>query len=96
MLLHIPRGEMYSIPFICSREYKSQFVEQELAFASSQGAWIVPIVIGSPELPQDIQQWIGNYKHISMEPTEENFAWVVDILDDVVKKKIENETGDSK
>ena len=83
----------FYIVVITQESIKSSFVEKDLAFASSQGAWIVPIVIGSRELPKDIQQRIGNYKHISVDPTGEDFAWVVDILDGVVKKKIENETG---
>ena len=80
----------FYIVIITQESLKSSFVEKELAFASSQGAWIVPIVIGNPELPKDIKQWIGNYKRITTKPTEEEFAWVVDMLDDVVKKKIAN------
>lgn len=78
---------------ITQESIESSFVEKELAFATSQGDWIVPIVIGSPKLPKDIQRWIGNYKHISVEPTEEDFAWVVDMLDEVVKKKISNSSS---
>lgn len=86
----------FYIIVITQESIKSSFVEKELAFASSHGAWIIPIVIGTPKLPKDIQQWIGNYKHISVKPTKEEFTWVVDILDDVVKQKVKKQIRDSK
>ena len=78
----------FYIVVITQESIKSSFVEKELAFASLQGAWIVPIVIGNIKLSENIRQWIGNYNPIFVKPTEEEFAGVVDILDDVVKKKI--------
>lgn len=78
----------FYIVVITQESVKSSFVEQELAFASSQGAWIIPIVIGHPEMPEDIRRWLGNYHQMSVEPTEEDFTGIVDSLDDFLKKKM--------
>lgn len=78
----------FYIVVITQESIKSSFVEKELAFASSQGAWIIPVVIGMPELPNDIMRWVGDYQQIPVESTENDFAWVVDMIDSVVRKKI--------
>lgn len=78
------------IVVITQESVKSSFVEQELAFASSQGAWIVPIVLGNPEIPDDLRSWLGTYQCLPANPRKEDFAWVVNTLEDVVKKKITN------
>lgn len=80
----------FYIVVITQESVKSSFVEQELAFAYSQGVWIIPIVIGQLELPENIRRWLGSYHQISVESTEEDFTVVVDMLDSVVKKKITN------
>lgn len=73
---------------------KSSFVAEELAFAYSQGAWIVPVVLGNPNIPDDIYRWLDRFQHISANPKEEDFTWVVELLDSVVKKKIANITSE--
>lgn len=80
----------FYIVVITQESVKSSFVANELAFAYSQGAWIVPVVLGNPSILHDICQWLGNFQCVSIKPTEEDFAWVVDMLDSVVKKKIAN------
>lgn len=77
----------FYIVVITQESIKSPFVMTELDLALRQGSYIVPIVIGNPELPKDIQQWIGSYIQISEKPTEEDFARVVDILDAVLKRR---------
>ena len=64
----------------------------ELAFAYPQDARTVPVVLGDPRIPEDICRWLGRAQQVSKNPTEEDFAWVVEMLDSVVKKKIENLT----
>ena len=80
----------FYIVVISEESTKSSFVEDELAFATSQGAWIIPIVIGNPEIPNNIRTWLGKYQQISVNPTENDFKWVVDMLDSVIEKKIAN------
>ena len=68
---------------------KSFSVADELAFASSQGAWIIPVVIGEPDIPDHIRLALGKVNCLSIKPTEEGFASVADALDSLVKKRIE-------
>lgn len=42
----------FYILLISEDSLKSQFVEKELEYATSQGAWIIPVVIGDTVLPQ--------------------------------------------
>ena len=78
----------FYIVVITQESIKSSFIKEEIAFASSQGAWVIPVVIGTPELPNDIMRYIEKYQQIPVEPTENDFAWVVDMMDSVVRKKI--------
>lgn len=80
----------FYIVVISEESIKSSFVTGEIAFAISQGAWIVPVVIGNPNIPDDIRAWIGKYQQIPLNPTKNDFNWVVDLLDSVLEKKIVN------
>lgn len=80
----------FYIVVITQESVKSSFVAKELAFAYSQGALIVPIILGYPRIPEDMFRWLGHVQRVSINPTEEDFTWVVDMLDSVVKKKIAN------
>ena len=42
----------FYVLLISEDSLKSQFVEKELEYATSQGAWIIPVVIGDTVLPQ--------------------------------------------
>ncbi|MBR4049518.1 MAG: toll/interleukin-1 receptor domain-containing protein [Clostridia bacterium] len=80
----------FYIVVISEESIKSSFVTNELAFATSQGALIVPVVIGNPNIPDDIRAWIGKYQQVRLSPTEADFNWVGDMLDSVIAKKIAN------
>lgn len=86
----------FYIIVISEQSIKSSFVHGELAFASSQGAWIIPVVIGNPAIPNDIRTWIGKYQQIPVNPTEKDFEWVVDLFDSVLEKKIANLSRNNK
>lgn len=79
----------FYIVVISEESLKSSFVTDELAFATSQGAWIVPVVIGTPNIPDDILTWIGKYQKIPLSPTEADFDWVIDMLDSVIEKRLQ-------
>jgi hypothetical protein len=78
------------IVVITQESMKSSFVKHELEFAFSQGAWIVPIVLGNPEIPDDLRWWLGTYQCLHVDPRKQDFAWVVNTLEDMLKKKITN------
>ena len=86
----------FYIVVISEESIMSSFVKDELAFATSQGAWIVPVVIGNPSIPDDTRTWIGEYQQLRLNPTENDFNQVVDMLDSVLEKKIANLSKNSK
>lgn len=69
---------------------KSSFVTDNLAFVASQGARIVPIVIGKPNIPDNICTWIGKYQQIPSNSTENDLNRVVYMLDSSMERKISN------
>ena len=83
----------FYIVVITQESLNSSFVEKELAFASSQGAWIVPIVLGEVNMPDGIRSWLGKTNKMHLEPNEDDFAWVVSGIDNVVNRKIANFTN---
>ena len=69
---------------------KSQFVEKELEYATNQGAWIVPIVIGDVVLPKWLENWLGQYFRVPKKPSKTDFEKVMAMIDAVMLKKIHN------
>lgn len=67
----------------------SSFVAQELAAAYSQGASIIPVVLGNPLIPDNIDYYIRDVQRITVR-TENDFAQVVDMLNSYVKENIMN------
>ena len=78
----------FYIIVISEESLKSSFVADELAFASSQGAWIVPVVIGNPTIPAEVYAKFDKYSPTPLNPTETDFKWVVYLLNTVLKKKL--------
>lgn len=66
---------------------KSQLFKKELSFAVSIGASIIPIIIGKLEIPENLKILIGNMQQFTVEPTEEEFAKVLDIAYEALKDK---------
>lgn len=69
---------------------KSQFVERKLEYATNQGAWIIPVVIGDMVLPQWLENWLGQYFRISEQTLKTDFEKVIAMIDSVMIKKIRN------
>lgn len=80
----------FYVLLISENSLKSQFVEKELEYATSQGAWIIPIVIGDIVLPQWLERWLGQYFRISEQTIRTDFEKVVAMIDSVMIKKIRN------
>lgn len=80
----------FYVLLISENSLKSQFVEKELEYATSQGAWIIPIVIGDIVLPQWLERWLGQYFRISEQTIRTDFEKVVAMIDSVMMKKIRN------
>lgn len=80
----------FYVLLISENSLKSQFIKKELEYATAQGAWIVPIVIGNPILPKWLDNWLGQYFRVSEQPSEREFEKVVAMIDSVMLKKIHN------
>ena len=80
----------FYVLLISENSLKSQFVEKKLEYATSQGAWIIPIVIGDIVLPQWLERWLGQYFRISEQTIRTDFEKVVAMIDSVMMKKIRN------
>ena len=75
---------------ISENSLKSQFVEKELEYATSQGAWIIPVVIDDTVLPLWLENWLGQYFRISEQTLKTDFEKVIAMIDSVMMKKIRN------
>ena len=82
----------FFVILISEASVRSKYVEKELAFATSQGALIVPIIIGNPNITPELRNWLGNRKceRVSESPKEEELRHIIEGFDSVVKKKIAN------
>lgn len=69
---------------------KSRFVEKELEYATSQGAWIIPVVIGDTVLPQWLESWLGQYFRVSEDTSRIELKKIVEMIDSIMLKKIHN------
>lgn len=81
----------FYIIVITQESVKSSDVKDELAFAYIHGARIVPIILGNPSIPDDIRLLIMKFVCLTIpttNPTEEDFAKVVDNLDSFVMERI--------
>ena len=80
----------FYVLLISENSLNSQFVEKELEYATGQGAWIVPVVIGNPVLPRWLDNWLGQYFRVSEQPSRIEFENIVEMIDSVMLKKIHN------
>lgn len=80
----------FYVLLISEDSLKSQFVEKELEYATSQGAWIIPVVIGDTVLPQWLENWLGQYFRISEQTLKTDFEKVIAMIDSGMIKKIRN------
>lgn len=80
----------FYVLFISENSLKSHFIEKELEYATGRGAWIVPVVIGNPILPQWLESWLGQYFRVSEHPSRIEFEKVIEMIDSVMLKKIHN------
>lgn len=58
----------------------NKHTETELKFATSQGAWIVPVLIGNLDMSKWMASWLGQCYGCTENSTEEDF---VDILNKI-------------
>ncbi len=80
----------FYILIISENSLKSQFVENELEYATGQGAWVVPIVVGDVVLPKWLENWLGQYFSVPDQPSKNDFEKVIAMFDSVMLKKIHN------
>lgn len=80
----------FYVLLISKDSLNSQFVEKELEYATGQGAWIVPVVIGNIVLPKWLENWLGQYFRVPERPSNIDFEKVVEMIDSVMLKKIHN------
>ena len=80
----------FYVLLISENSLKSQFVEKELEYATSQGAWIIPVVIDDTVLPLWFENWLGQYFRISEQTLKTDFEKVIAMIDSVMMKKIRN------
>lgn len=76
---------------ITQESIKSSFVKDDLAFARTRGARIIPIILGNFPIPDDIRLLIGQFTCLTLptaNPTEEDFTQIVDALDSFLMKSI--------
>ena len=73
----------FFVLFISEDSLKGQFVEKELEYAISQGAWIISVVIGDTVLPQWLESCLGQYFRISERTLKTDFEKVVAMMDSV-------------
>ena len=57
---------------------------------TSQGAWIIPVVIDDTVLPLWLENWLGQYFRISEQTLKTDFEKVIAMIDSVMMKKIRN------
>ncbi len=75
---------------ISENNIQSKYMETELKFAMSQGAWIVPVVVGNPNMPEWMDFWLGKCYRCTENPAEEDFTDLLKEIDQVMLKKIHN------
>lgn len=76
----------FYILLISDNTFNNQFIEKELEYATAQGAWIVPIIIGDAVLPQQIRHL--QYFRVSNHPSNNEFEKIIKVIDKVMLKKI--------
>ena len=62
----------FYVILISDASIHSKYVEEELKFATSQGALIIPIIIGNPKIPTDLKNWLGKCERVTENPNEES------------------------
>lgn len=80
----------FYVLIISDHSIRSKYVEAELEFATSQGAWIVPVIVGNPDMPEWMTSWLGQCYRCSENSTEEDFMSLLKEIDQVMLKKIHN------
>lgn len=80
----------FFVLLISKDSFNSQFVEKELEYATGQGAWIVPVVIGNIVLPKWLENRLGQYFRVPGQPSNTDFEKIVAMIDYVMLKKIHN------
>lgn len=82
--------QVFYILIISENSLKSQFVEKELEYATGQGAWVVPTVVGDVVLPKWLENWLGQYFRVPDQPSKNDFEKVIAVIDSVMLKKNRN------
>ena len=78
----------FYIVVITQESINSLWVEEEFSYALSLDALIIPIVVGQPDIPPNIQFLMAEKRFFSVEsPTEKNYKKVIDYMDEVVREK---------
>lgn len=80
----------FYVLMISEHSIRSKYVEWELEFATSQSAWIIPVIIGNPDMPEWMSSWLGQCYKCTENPTEEDFIDILKEIDQVMLKKIQN------
>ncbi len=80
----------FYVLIISENSIRNKYVEKELEFATGQGALIVPVVVGNPDIPEWMILWLGQCYKCSENPSEEDFASLLKGIDRVMLKKIQN------
>lgn len=80
----------FYVLIISENSIRNKYVEDELEFATSQGAWIVPVVVGNPDMPEWMISWLGQCYKCSENLSEEDFTGILKEIDRVMLKKIQN------
>ena len=80
----------FYVVLISNESIKSRYVEKELEYAISQGAWIIPVLVGNPMMPEWMRMWLGNCYVCSENPVDSDFNSLVAELDSIILKKIRN------
>jgi len=82
----------FFIIVISENSVKSKSVLKGLEFAESKGARIVLLILGEPEIPDDISFLITKYQQIHADPDKGDFTAVVNLLDSEIKKNIQSQS----
>lgn len=80
----------FYVLIISEHSIQSKHTETELKFATSQGAWIVPVVVGNPDMPEWKASWSGRCYRCTENPAEEDFVGLLKEIDRVMLYKIRN------
>jgi len=82
----------FYVLLISKESVRSRFIEDELEYASRQGAWIVPIIMGNPIMKDRMKLWLSNWQcaRVSDNPTEQELDDIIKLIDTFMLKKIEN------